>query len=136
MTQEEIDEFLNLRLVGALAILRDDGTPSVLPIWYRWDGTAIKLWSDPKFGWVRRLLDEPRVAFSVFEHDVPRRAVYIRGTATVREGSMAALDDDIRAITARYVDAERLDEEIRSYDSGRNKVIVTITPTWIKGAYN
>jgi PPOX class probable F420-dependent enzyme len=136
MTQEEIDEFLNLRFVGALATLRADGTPGVLPIWYRWDGTAVKLWSDPRFGWVKRLREEPRVAFSVFEHDVPRRAVYIRGTATVSEGSMAELDEEIRAITARYVDAERLDEEIRSYDSGRNKVIVTITPTWMKGAYN
>lgn len=136
MTDEEIDEFLNLRLVGALATLRPDGSPQVLPIWYRWDGKAITLWSDPNFGWVKRLHAEPRVAFSVFEHDVPRRAVYIRGTATVEEGSMAELDAEIRAITARYVAAADLDDEIRSNDRGGNKVIVTITPTSLRGAVN
>jgi PPOX class probable F420-dependent enzyme len=136
MTPEEIDAFLNLRMVGALATIRADGSPGVLPIWYRWDGSAITLWSDPNFAWVRRIREEPRVAFTVFEHDLPRRAVYIRGTATVREGTMTELEEEIRAITARYVPADRLDDEVQSYDRGGTKVIVTITPTFLTGAYN
>jgi PPOX class probable F420-dependent enzyme len=122
-------------LVGALGTLREDGSPWVVPIWYAWDGTAITIWSSPGMGWVKRIQDEPRVAFTVFEHDSPRGAVYIRGTATVREGSMQELTE-IRAITARYVDADRVDEELQAYDGGGPKVVVTITPSFIKGEFN
>jgi len=136
MSPEEIEAFLDLRLVGALGTLRADGSPWVVPIWYRWDGTKIKVWTGPTMGWVKRLREEPRVGFTVFEHDTPRRAVYFRGIASVREGTMRELDDDIRAITARYVEPARLDEVIRSYDRGGNKVVVTITPTFLKGEFN
>ena len=136
MSPEEIEVFLNLRLVGALGTLRADGSPWVVPIWFRWDGTAIKVWSSPTMGWVKWLREEPRVAFTIFEHEAPRRAVYFRGNATVREGSMRELEDDIRPITGRYVDSEHLDEELKSYDGGRNKVVVTITPTFMKGEFN
>jgi PPOX class probable F420-dependent enzyme len=136
MTQDQIDGFLDSRLVGALGTLRTDGSPWVVPVWYRWDGAVITIWSSPGMGWVKRLAPEPRVAFTVFEHEAPRRAAYLRGTATVREGSMRELDADIRAITARYVDADRLDEELRAYGRGGNKVVVTITPSFMKGEYN
>ena len=108
MTPDQIDAFLDLRLVGALGTLRADGSPWVVPIWYRWDGSTIKVWSSPTMGWVKRLQDEPRVAFTAFEHEAPRRAVYLRGTATVAEGTMQELREDIRAVTARYVDADKV----------------------------
>jgi PPOX class probable F420-dependent enzyme len=136
MSRDEIDAFLDRRLVGALGTLRADGSPWVVPIWYRWDRSTIKVWSSPTMGWVKRLQDEPRVAFTVFEHEAPRGAVYIRGTATVREGMMEVLREDIRAVTARYVDADKVDDELRAYDGGNPKVVVTITPTFIKGEFN
>ena len=136
MTPDQIDAFLDLRLVGALGTLRADGSPWVVPIWYRWDGSTIKVWSSPTMGWVKRLQDEPRVAFTAFEHEAPRRAVYLRGTATVAEGTMQELREDIRAVTARYVDADKVDDELRAYDGGNPKVVVTIAPTFIKGEFN
>jgi nitroimidazol reductase NimA-like FMN-containing flavoprotein (pyridoxamine 5'-phosphate oxidase superfamily) len=136
MTDEELSDFLNMRFVGALSTLRNDGAPNVIPIWYRWTGAEIKLWTDPEFGWVKRLQTDPRVAFAVFEHDAPRRAAYFRGTASVVEGAMADLLAEIRAISARYIDAADLDEQVASYDRGGNKAIVTITPSFVKGAVN
>jgi PPOX class probable F420-dependent enzyme len=136
MTQTEIDEFLNLGLVGALATLRADGSPHVVPIWYRWDGAAITIWSGPTIGWVKRLRDDPRVAFTVYEHGVPSRAVYIRGTATLHEAPMAELRDELRAITARYVPAERLDAQLAEYEHDGNAVIVTIVPSTVRGEVN
>jgi nitroimidazol reductase NimA-like FMN-containing flavoprotein (pyridoxamine 5'-phosphate oxidase superfamily) len=136
MTEREIEEFLALPLVGAIASLRSTGEPTVVPIWFRWTGSAITIWSDPAFGWVKRIRSEPRVAFTVFEHCSPSRAVYIRGTASVEEGTMGELDAEIRAITAKYVPAARLDDEIRSYDIGGTKVVITITPTSLRAATN
>lgn len=136
MNPEEIDAFLSRKLLGALATLRADGSPTVVPVWYLWDGQAIKVWTDPAFGWVGRLRDEPRVAFSVFEHEMPQRAVYIRGTATVVEGSITELYDEIRAITVRYVGEARLEAEIAAYEGSGPKAVVTIAPTSLRGMVN
>lgn len=136
MTRDEVDAFLDLGLVGAIATLRADGSPWVVPIWYRWDGEAITVWSSPTMGWVKRLREEPRVAFSVYEHGVPSRAIYVRGTATVRDGTTEELFDELQAITTRYVDAERLDDFMQSYDRASPAVIITIIPTFIKGEVN
>lgn len=136
MIDFSIDEFLALPLVGALATLRGNGAPNVIPVWYHWNGSVITVWTDPNFGWVRALRGDPRVAFTVFEHRSPSRAVYIRGHATVVEGTMAELDAEIRAITARYVPADRLDEEIRSYDRGGTKAVITIVPSTLRAATN
>lgn len=136
MTRDEIDAFLGRPLVGALATLRADGTPWIVPIWYRWDGDAITVWSSPAMGWVKRLREEPRVAFAVYEHEAPRGAVYLRGTAAIEDGTMQDLHEEIRAVTARYVAAGQLEEALRTYDGGRPKVVVTIAPAFIKGEYN
>jgi nitroimidazol reductase NimA-like FMN-containing flavoprotein (pyridoxamine 5'-phosphate oxidase superfamily) len=135
MNEQEIAEFLALRQVGAVATLRADGSPMGVPIWFRWTGSEVKIWSSPNVGWVKRLREDPRVAFTVFEHEAPRRAFYVRGTASVVEGSMAELRDEIRAISARYIDGD-VDRELASYDGGGPKAIVTITPSFTKATYN
>ncbi len=136
MTDFDLDGFLALPLVGAIATLRADGSPSVVPIWYRWTGSAITVWTSPSFVWVKQIQKEPRVAFSVFEHNVPSRAVYVRGTASVAVGTTSELNDELRAITARYVPASRVDAEMKSYDNDTPKAVVTITPTWMKAETN
>jgi nitroimidazol reductase NimA-like FMN-containing flavoprotein (pyridoxamine 5'-phosphate oxidase superfamily) len=123
-------------LIGALAVAGAGGAPLILPIWYWWDGEAVHLWSDPVFAWVRRVRTEPRVAFTVFEHEPPGRAVYLRGTATVREGSLTALRDEIRAIVARYHAPNDVERTIDSYDRGTPKAIVTIRPSSIRALVN
>jgi nitroimidazol reductase NimA-like FMN-containing flavoprotein (pyridoxamine 5'-phosphate oxidase superfamily) len=39
--EAERDAFLAGPWVGAIAVTRPDGSPYVVPIWYRWDGAAI-----------------------------------------------------------------------------------------------
>lgn len=136
MTREEIDAFLALPWIGALAVTRKDGSPSVMPVWYRWNGSVITIWTDPSVWWLKRIAIDPRVAFSVFEHVAPMRAIYIRGTATTRAGSVDELMDDLRAVTERYVPAGTADDIIRSYDNGQGKVLVTITPEHLLGRVN
>lgn len=137
MTRTEIDEFLQtFGLVGSLATLRADGSPHVVPIWYRWDGASVIVWSGPTIGWVKGLKNDPRVAFTAYENDIPSRAVYIRGTARLHEAPMMELRDELRAITARYVPAERLEAQVREYEHDGNAVIITITPDHIRGVVN
>jgi len=136
MTPEEINAFLDLPLTGAIATLRDDGSPHVVPVWYRWDGAVITVWADATSPWVKRVRDQPRVAFTVFEHGIPSRAVYIRGTATVVQGPLKEFEAAIRPVTARYVAAEKLEETLREYDGGNDKAVVTITPEFLRGVVN
>jgi nitroimidazol reductase NimA-like FMN-containing flavoprotein (pyridoxamine 5'-phosphate oxidase superfamily) len=132
----ERDAFLAGPYVGALSLARADGSPLVLPIWYRWDGTAVRLWTAPAFPWVARLPSEPRVAFAVFEHAVPFRAVSIRGMAAIRTGTFAELRDEAHAIVARYIDPAAVDRTVDSYDRGTPKAIVTIVPSSIRALVN
>jgi nitroimidazol reductase NimA-like FMN-containing flavoprotein (pyridoxamine 5'-phosphate oxidase superfamily) len=134
--EHERDAFLAQPWIGALAATAANGSPLIVPIWYRWDGQAIHLWTDPAFPWVRRVTAEPRVAFTVFEHDPPWRAVYLRGTATIRQGSLAELRDEIRAIVARYRDPADVERTIDAYDRGEPKAIVTIRPSSIRAHVN
>ncbi|MBO0730900.1 MAG: pyridoxamine 5'-phosphate oxidase family protein, partial [Acidimicrobiaceae bacterium] len=67
MRPEDIDAFLERSappLVGVIGTTRSDGAPHVVPVWYRWDGTAIHVWTGEDRRWVRNLRREPRAAFS------------------------------------------------------------------------
>jgi len=123
-------------LVAALGSLRADGGPWVVPVWYRFDGARFHVWSEPEYPWVRRLQADPRVAVSVFEQSVPLRAVYARGTATIRTGPLALLGDEIRAIVARYEPPELVDATIARYDRGQDRAIVTIEPDHLRAIVN
>lgn len=136
MDDNEREAFLAAPFVGALSITRRDGSPLVVPVWYRWDSAAVVVWTDPAFPWARRLAEEPRVAFAVFEHAAPFRSVYVRGTASVREGSFAELREEARAIVARYVAPADLERTVDAYDRGAPKALVRITPSSIRSHAN
>lgn len=136
MTTEEMNAFLDGPYVGAFSLTRADGSPAVAPVWYRWDGRAITFFTDPSVWWVQRVQQEPRVAFTVFEHGSPERAVYVRGVAETRHDSVDALMPWLAPVVARYRGEERAVETVRSYDNGDGKVLITIMPTSIRGVTN
>jgi nitroimidazol reductase NimA-like FMN-containing flavoprotein (pyridoxamine 5'-phosphate oxidase superfamily) len=41
MSKEELDHFLNGRLIARLSTIDGEGFPTVTPVWYLWDGKAI-----------------------------------------------------------------------------------------------
>ena len=41
MSKEEIDDFLNGRLIARLSTIGNDGFPNISPVWYYWDGESI-----------------------------------------------------------------------------------------------
>lgn len=119
-------------LCAAIATVQPDGSPRVVPIWYRWDGERMLVWSGAGRRWVRDLLAEPRVAVSVHEHAAPWPAVVLRGRASVRTGTVAELRDEIEAIVRRYVPADEIAALIAGYDDGSPHALVTIEPDVIE----
>jgi hypothetical protein len=136
VTRAEIDEFLrhdDPPWIAAISTLDGAGAPHVVSVWYRWDGTAFQLWSTADLRWPNNLVRDPRAALVVFEHEPPLRAVYAKGTAEVRTGSVDELIDHIRPIVARYEDDP--DATIAKY-AGPDQVAVTIVPTSLAGKVN
>jgi PPOX class probable F420-dependent enzyme len=78
---------------GSLAVLRDDGSPEVTPVWVDWDGEYVivnTLRSRAKPGRVRR---DPRVELAVTSRENPYQHVRISGTAELTdEGAEEHID--------------------------------------------
>jgi hypothetical protein len=78
---------------------------------------------------VRNLLRDPRVAFSVQTFEEPYPAVMMRGDAAVVTADDAAMLEEIRAITRRYIVPEEAEAYVASWPDLRT--IVTIVPARI-----
>ncbi len=106
MNTAELETFLAQTFptpLGVIATLRGDGSPHIVPVWFRWDTGAVTIWTTETRAWVRNLLRDPRVAFSVQTFEEPYPAVMMRGDATVATAHDAATVEEIRAITRRYL---------------------------------
>jgi PPOX class probable F420-dependent enzyme len=138
MDAEQVDTFLDQSFptpLGVVGTLRQDGSPNLTPVWFRWTGSSVKIWTTDTRAWVRNLQRDPRVAFSVQTFEAPYPAVVIRGLATVAGGESPAVLDEIRAITARYVGPGEIEGYVSDWPALRT--IVTITPghviSWEEG---
>jgi PPOX class probable F420-dependent enzyme len=115
--------------LGVVGTLRRDGSPHLAPVWFRWDGAIITIWTTEERVWVRNLMRDPRAAFSVQTFEAPYPAVVIRGTATVATADDGATMEEIRAITRRYLPAEEVETYIADWPNLRT--IVSIVPDHI-----
>jgi PPOX class probable F420-dependent enzyme len=111
-------------MLGVVGTTRADGSPHVVPVWYRHDGEAVHIWTGDDRRWVRNLARDNRVAFSVQEEQPPFGAVIIRGRAEIRRG--AGVDEEIRRITERYIPAAEVTAYVARFPHLRT--IVTIRP--------
>jgi len=132
MSTAELETFLGQTFptpLGVIATLRSDGSPHIVPVWFRWDTGVVTIWTTETRAWVRNLLRDPRVAFSVQTFEEPYPAVMMRGTATVTTAHDVATVEQIRAITRRYI----LPEEVQGYIARWPdlRAIVTIVPAHI-----
>lgn len=132
MSTAELEAFLAQTFptpLGVIATLRRDGSPHIVPVWFRWDAGAVTIWTSETRVWVQNLLRDPRVAFSVQTFEEPYPAVMVRGTATIATADDAATAEEIRAITRRYIVPEDVEGYIAHWPDLRT--IVTIIPAHI-----
>jgi len=138
MNQEEVDAFLAQTFptpLGVVGTLRQDGAPNLTPVWFRWDGAAVTIWTTDTRAWVRNVERDPRVAFSVQTFDAPYPAVVMHGRASVQTGDVPSVIEEIRSISKRYVGPEEVEPYVSDWPALRS--IVTIVPqrviSWAEG---
>lgn len=132
MRTAELEAFLAQTFptpLGVIASLRRDGSPHIVPVWFRWNADAVTIWTTETRVWVQNLLRDPRVAFSVQTFEEPYPAVMVRGTATIATADDAATAEEIRAITRRYIVPQDVEGYIARWPDLRT--IVTIIPAHI-----
>jgi len=134
LTSEEIRAFLTRTappMLGVVGTLDLDGGPHLVPVWYRYDGERITIWTIETRRWVKNLARDPRVAFSVQEDKPPYAAISLRGVAIITTSDGEAVTQEIRQITRRYVEEPEIEAYIQQWRHLRT--IVSITPDRISG---
>jgi PPOX class probable F420-dependent enzyme len=121
-------------LLGVLGTTRRDGSPLLAPMWFRFDGSRVLIWTGDATQrvWVRCIGRDDRVSFSVHDYLSPWPSVVIRGHARVSALTPRQIDEEIRRISLRYISADEIDDYV---ESNRDlKTIVTIEPTKVSYA--
>jgi len=82
MTRPEIDAYLRTDgRFAAVASLRHDGAPFVIPMGYYYDGASLYFSTTRTMGLAKRLRRDPRVTVAVFDHDPIHGYVLVNGNA-------------------------------------------------------
>ena len=129
----EIDVFLRETRIGKLAYLHPGGQPTIVPIWFEWDGNVARIFTSRTSRKARRLAEEPRVALSVEEPvGVHERWVTIEGLCAISDEGTVPL---IERLARRYYEPKQAEEAIRSWTANPEQwVTLTITPAKIRSA--
>jgi len=111
MTREDALAFLaaDPAHTGKLALVRSDGAPIVVPIWFVMDGDDLLFNTGADSVKGRILRRDPRVALCVDDERPPFAFVTLHGTATLSEDP-AELRTWARVIGGRYMGADRAEE--------------------------
>ena len=72
-----------------------DGSPRVVPIWFRWTGDQFVLES-PKAPKLKALAADPRVALTIDDNAWPHKVMLVRGRSSIE-----LLDDVAPSISLR-----------------------------------
>ena len=131
MDKPALDAFVGEARIGKLVTLRAGGSPTVVPIWYAWDGETATIFTSRTSAKVRRIQADPRVALSVEEPvGKPEAWVTIEGTATIEQQGGIEL---ARQLIARYYTPERAAPVLPSWEkAAADWVVIRITPTRIE----
>jgi len=106
MSADERDAFLEEPgVLMRIAVVREDGSPLVTPIWFAFEDAAIYFTPREQSEWFRCLRRDPRVALCIDEQPLPYRKVLFEGRAELVHdlGEDDAWRDLYRRIATRYV---------------------------------
>ena len=123
--EPRVQELLDRELPGLLACIATNdrnGYPLVIPVWYRWDGERILVWSLESRAWVQNVLRDPRVGLSIQDQNTDSLAVMMRGNASVETSDDSSIDEEILRITRRYVPETEVADYVETWKHLRTMV--------------
>jgi PPOX class probable F420-dependent enzyme len=132
MIPDARDTFLREARIAKLATLNRDGSPTIVPVWFEWDGAEARVFTFDSSAKVRRIRRDPRVALSVEEPvGVPEAWVTIEGTASVEPGGLALAE----RLAPRYYTPDRARAALAEWGARPERLVVLrITPRAIRSS--
>ena len=133
MSSEEIRKFLTAGTrTGKLAVVRKDGSPMVVPVWFDLDDDGrLVFTTDSGTAKARAMRRDPRVSICVDEELPPYSYVRIDGTAELIDDPELLRVWAVR-LGGRYMGIDRA-EEFGDRNAVPGELVVRITPTRIVG---
>lgn len=133
MTPDQREAFLRETRIAKLATLNADGSPTIVPVWFEWDGETATIFTSRGTAKLRRIEADPRVALSVEEGlGVLEAWVTIEGTASVEQSGGWELAE---RLAQRYYEEPRRSEALREWEPARaHFVVIRIRPTRIRSS--
>ena len=107
-----------------------DGTPRVVPIWFKWNGEEFVLASGDKAPKLRALKKHPTVALTIYEDVWPYKVLLVRGKMKMSdvEGTPREFDD----CAYHYLGKEGGDSFLSFYKSVVKRMSrMTLKPEWV-----
>lgn len=131
MPPAELEAFLRETRIAKLAYLHADGSPTIVPVWFEWDGAVARVFTSRTSRKARSIGLEARVALSVEEPvGIPERWATIEGNGVFSDDGTAGL---IERLTRRYYEPGKAEETLRSWLAKPEMwVTLTITPTKVR----
>jgi PPOX class probable F420-dependent enzyme len=77
---DDLADLLERPLYGSLGTVRPDGTVQVNPMWFEFDGDAVRFTHTTFRAKYRNLQHNPSMSLLVTDPDIPQRYVEVRGT--------------------------------------------------------
>lgn len=103
---DKYDDLLKQKVTFAhLATVMSDGSPQVTPVWFDYDGKALRINSARGRVKARTLQEGTRVAMSIMDPENPYRYVQIRGT--VRRVTLEGADRHIDSLAKKYLGKDK-----------------------------
>ena len=92
MDEAKREAFLAKTRLGILTTLHEDGAPTAVPIWYDWDGTAVRIFTGKSSPKVKRLQRDPRASMLVV-NDIGESEAWVlfEGEVEIQDGGTADL---------------------------------------------
>jgi PPOX class probable F420-dependent enzyme len=117
-----LDLLQQKKAFASLATVNPDGTPQVTPVWFDYDGGALRVNTAKGRVKARNMREGAHVALSIMDPDNPYRYVQVRGR--VRRVTEEGADRHIDSLTKKYMGQD-------SYpfrQPGEVRLIVEIAP--------
>ena len=131
MSPAAVDAFLRETRIAKLAYLSASGAPTIVPVWFEWDGAAARIFTSRVSPKVRRIDADARVALSVEEPvGVQERWVTIEGAASLDAEGTSEL---LKRLARRYYAPPKAEQTITEWLADPSAwVTVTVTPSRIR----
>jgi PPOX class probable F420-dependent enzyme len=142
LSQAEIDEYLDRRIMARMATQRADGYPHLTPIWFVWEDGKFFHTLGANRVHLTNLARDPRMSLVIDEDyrlagglGAGARSITVRGDAVLSQDPALIQDVTYKALL-KYLgeeDAKAYTEPIMA----EGRTIVTMTPTaWVTWDYN